>query len=413
VSIMMRIATTTLHQIGAQSVSNNLSNLYKLETQFSSGKQINSAADDPVGAVRASELSSSLRANTQFARNQTSALNTLQFTESVVGDIGDVITSMQELVTSAGNGALSAADKSGIAASMRSKLSELMNLANTRDQSGRYMFSGFADMTAPFDQTASGVTYYGDAGIKALQVSPSVTMPINISGEDLLLGVPTGNGIIETSAAASNAGGGLVDSGRVVNATAYDGSGFSLSFSNGASGLEYSVVNTTTGATVLSGQPFTSANAINIPLAAGGSAVVSMTISGTPAAGDTFTLNPSTTSNAFASMQNAIDALEGNASGTVTDTKLADVLRQTGVNLMQASDRALMVRGQFGNSLAEIQRQTDLNTRTDTDLQARKSAIVDLDYAKASAQLAQTQLAYQAAQSVYSKLGKQSLFDYL
>ena len=118
-------------------------------------------------------------------------------------------------------------------------------------------------------------------------------------------------------------------------------------------------------------------------------------------------------SDLFASLQNAIDALEGNAAGTVTNAKLADVLRQTGVNLTQASDQALMVRGQFGNSLAEIQRQSDLNTRTDTDLQARKSAIVDLDYAKASAQLAQTQLAYQAAQSVYSKLGKQSLFDYL
>ncbi len=410
---MMRIATTTLHQVGAQSVTKNLSNLYKLETQFSSRKKLNSAADDPVGAVRASELSSSLRANTQYARNQTSALNTLQFTESVVGDIGDVITSMQELVVTAGNGALSAADKRGIAASMSAKLSELINLANTRDQSGRYLFSGFNDMTAPFDQTASGVTYYGDNGIKALQVSPSVTMPINISGEDLLLGVSTGSGVIETSAAASNAGSGLIDGGRVVNATAYDGSAFQVTFSNGAGGLEYNVVNTTTGTTVLSGQPFTSASAIEIPLAPAGSAVVALAITGTPQAGDTFTLGPSTTTNAFSTLQDAIDALEGNADGTVTDTKLADVLRQVGANLMQSADQASMVRGQFGNSLAELERQTDLNTRSDTDLKARKSAIVDLDYAQAASELAQTQLAYQAAQNVYSKLGKQSLFDYL
>ncbi len=409
----MRIATNTLHQVGAQSISKNLSDLYKIETQMSSGKKLNSAADDPVGAVRASELGSALRANTQFARNQTNAQNTLQFTESVVGDIGDVITSMQELVTQAGNGALSASDKRGLAASMRSKLSELVNLANTRDQSGRYLFSGFNDMTAPFELNATGINYYGDAGIKALQVSSTVTMPINVSGSDLLLGVQSGNGIIETASAAANTGGGIVDGGRVIDATAYDGSAFQVSFANGAGGLEYSVVNTTTGTTVVSGQPFTSASAIEIPLTAAGSPVVSMTITGTPNAGDTFTLGASTTTDPFSTLQDAIAALEGNAGGTVSNTQLADVLRRTGANLVQSADQALLARGEFGNALAELERQVTLNTRQDTDIQSRRSAIVDLDYAKAAAELTQAQLAYQASQSVYSKLGKQSLFDYL
>lgn len=409
----MRIATSTLHQVGYQSISKNQSDLYRLETRFASNKRINSAADDPAGAVRAAQLASSLAANTQYARNQTNALNRLQFTESVVGDVGGVLTSMAGLIAQAGNGSLSSADKKGIAASMRSKLEELLHVANSRDESGRYLFAGFNDAVAPFENAAGGLAYYGDAGIKALPISSTMTMPLNVSGADLLLGVTGGNGIISTAAAAANTGNGLADGGRVLDATAYDGSDFQITFANGSAGLEYSVVNNTTGTTVLSAQPFVSAQAIEIPLAAAGSAVVSMTITGAPNAGDQYSLVAAPPINAFDAMREAIAALEGNAAGSMTNTRLADVLRRIGADLGQATDQVLLVRGRFGNALAELERQVDLNTRQDTDIRSRRSEVVDLDMAKAATELTQAQLAYEASQKVYSSLARQSLFDYL
>lgn len=410
----MRISTVTLHQVSVNSITQNQSDLYKYENQVSTGKRINSAADDPVGAVRATQLTSALAVNTQYASNLTSAQNTLAQTESTVGDIGDSVASMQELIIEAGNGALSASDKQTLAESLSNTMNQLLNLANTRDSAtGKYLFSGFADSTAAFSLTANGATYNGDSGLKQLAVSANVNATLNVTGNSMLMSARSGNGVIETAATASNTGTGLVDGGQVLNATAYDGSSFQLSFANGASGLEYSVVNSTTGQTVLSNQTYTAGTAIQIPLTASGSAVVSMTVSGTPAAGDSFSLDPSTTTDPFSTVKEAINALQGNATGTVSNSQLTDVLRRVGTNLSQVSDKVLAVRGSLGSTMSEMDVQTAINERQDTSLQSSRSDVTEVGTAEASSNLSRAQLAYNASLSAYASVSKKSLFDYL
>jgi flagellar hook-associated protein 3 FlgL len=410
----MRISTVTLHQVSVNSITQNQSDLYKYENQVATGKRINSAADDPVGAARAAQLTSALSINTQYASNLTTAQNTLTQTESTVGDIGDSVASMQELLIEAGNGSLSASDKQTLAESLTNTMNQLLSLANTRDSAtGKYLFSGFADSTAPFSLTTTGATYNGDSGLKQLAVSANVNATLNVTGSSLLMSARSGNGVIETTATSSNTGTGLVDGGQILNATAYDGSAFQLSFADGTSGLEYSVVNTTTGETVLSNQTYTDGTAIQIPLTASGSAVVSMTVTGTPAAGDSFTLDPSTTTDPFSTVMEAISALQGNAAGTVTNSQLTDVLRRTGTNLSQVYDKVLSVRGGLGSAMSEMETQTAINERQDTSLQSAKSDVTDVETAEAASNLARAQLAYDSSLSAYASVSKKSLFDYI
>ncbi|CAN5277955.1 flagellar hook-associated protein FlgL [soil metagenome] len=409
----MRLATSSIHALGYAAISKGQSDVYRLQAQFASQKRINSAADDPSGASRAAELTSAKAVSDQYSRNQTSAQGTLQYNESLVGDVGDLMQSIQETLLQAGNGALSTSDRAQLATQLRSQRDQMVNLANSRDASGRYLFAGFNENVAPFQLNNTGVDYFGDNGHKSLQVSSAVSMPISVSGSDLFLGVKGGNGVIQTAATAANTGNGKVDGGRVLDATGYDGANYSVAIVNGSAGLEVQITNTTTSTVVSSGTPYKDGQAISIPATAGSAAVLSISVSGTPKAGDTFTVGAAQPTNIFDSMTTAIDAIEAGNKGTLSSAAVSDTLRQVGANVSQAFDRSLEVRNHFGSSMQELERQQGVTERETDDLKARISDIVDLDPAKAATELAQAQVALSSSQQIYAGLAKQSLFDYL
>jgi flagellar hook-associated protein 3 FlgL len=411
--MIMRIATSTINDLGYRAIAKGQSDVYRIQAQFASGKRINSAADDPTGAVRAAQLQASDSVNAQYSRNQKSATSSVSYLESLTGNIGDLYGTVKESLIQASNGALSTADRKQIAGVLQARLDELANLANSQDESGRYLFSGYNENTAPISISASGTTYQGDNGVKAMQVSPSVAMPINVSGQALFMDVKGGNGVIQTSLSTSNSGNALISGGNMVNATAYDGSTFSISILAGGSGPQVQVTNTTTGNVVISGLAFKSGAAIGIPLAAGGASVMEVQLAGSPAVGDSFTIQPSGSGNPFDALRSAIDAITANANGTLSNAALNDAIRNAQANIDQSTERALQVRNTLGNSLQELDRQASINDRMNIDIQSRLGDVVDLDTAKAATDLTKAQMSLSASQQVYSKLAKQTLFDYL
>jgi flagellin-like hook-associated protein FlgL len=63
--------------------------------------------------------------------------------------------------------------------------------------------------------------------------------------------------------------------------------------------------------------------------------------------------------------------------------------------------------------MQELERQADINSRKDIELQTRISEIVDVDTIKAVTELSKTQAALEASQALYSSIAKRNLFDYL
>lgn len=403
----LRIASSTFHELGYQSIAKNQSELLKIQNQFATGKRINSAADDPAGTMRASELKAAKSVNDQYQRNQTYAQNSLNLLDGTLSDISDVMQSMRETLLAAGNATLNATDRQQYAQQLRSKLDQMLNLSNSRDEAGRYLFAGFNDAAAPFTFGGSTLTYSGDNGVRELQVSSSVDVPLNVSGQELFVDVLSGNGVIQTSGAAANTGAGLINGGSVTNASALTNENFQVQIRNVSGALVYDVVNTTTATTLVTGAAFTAGAAINVGPA------LAVSITGTPAHGDVFNIGPAQQQNIFQSIQTAITALERNAAGSISNTALSDALRIGISNLDQSFDRVLNVRNQFGNIGQELDLQADSTSRTDIDLQTRISDIVDLDPIKASTDLAQTQTNLEASQALYSRITRRTLFDYI
>ena len=91
-----------------------------------------------------------------------------------------------ELTVQAGNDTLSAPDRMVIAAEVKSLRDELLNLANTRDLNGNYLFSGNKFSSPAFVESSSGtVSYNGDYGRFEVNISDVRKMTINTLGPEL------------------------------------------------------------------------------------------------------------------------------------------------------------------------------------------------------------------------------------
>ncbi|HRN82775.1 flagellin, partial [Nitrosomonas europaea] len=83
----------------------------------------------------------------------------------------------------AGNPAFSDSERKMMAVELRGHFDELLGLANTKDEQGNYLFSGFKGNTRPFEQTANGVEYKGDQEQRLIQVSSSRQLPVSETGD--------------------------------------------------------------------------------------------------------------------------------------------------------------------------------------------------------------------------------------
>jgi flagellar hook-associated protein 3 FlgL len=207
----MRISTSMIFNNGTNGIQNLQSDWYKLQNQMSTGRRILSPADDPIGASEALLVSQSQGVNQQFLDNQATARSQLNYVETTLGSVTDNMLSIVELASDAGNTTYSAAQRSMVAEELKQRMSSLVGLANTRDGTGLYIFSGYQSTTEPFQintAAAAGVAhslgantyvnYSGDAGKTELQVSASKTMATAESGLDAFVQVKDAQGVVTT-----------------------------------------------------------------------------------------------------------------------------------------------------------------------------------------------------------------------
>ena len=181
----MRISTNTLYQNGISRISNLQAEQAKLQQQISASKRILTPSDDPVAAARALEVQQALDNNSQYASNRIVAINRLSATEATLSNVSDLVLAAQSTLASAGNPTYSDEQRGYLATELRGLRDELIGLANTRDGSGNYLFSGFQSATAPYVASATGADHQGDDGVQFVQVAAGRQMAVNEPGNDV------------------------------------------------------------------------------------------------------------------------------------------------------------------------------------------------------------------------------------
>jgi flagellar hook-associated protein 3 FlgL len=411
--------------------------LLKTQQQMSSGKRILTPADDPVASAQVLELTQSAAINSQYQASQNTAKSNLGIIDGQLSSVSDLLLRVRELGVQAGNASLSTADRKSITTELRARFDELVGIANSKDGTGQYLFSGYQSTSKPFaGSVENGVSYAGDDGQRALQVSGSRQMPVSVTGNDLFMNIKNGNGIFATSAqtAASNTGSGLIDAGSVSDPAKWNSSANSGQlevrfWKDPATATSYyDLVDATSGNSLYTGTPsatgaggsythaYNSGNAISFSgLAAPYNDFgASVTITGTPASGDIFNVNNSTSTGLFSMLADMINTVElpttiGAAGNTQRQNQLGAVL----ASLSQVEDNVSRVRSDVGSRLNELDDLESAAQGLDLQYKSRISDLESVDYNKAISDLTRQQTELQATQQSFTKIANMSLFDYL
>lgn len=398
----MRISTSTIFDLGLAGIQQQTSDMVKTQQQISTGRRILTPADDPVASARVLEVSQAKALNQQYDVNMDSASSALGLEDAILESVTNLLVDVHTTAVTAQAPSMDKTTLSGLATGLRGRYLELLGLANSTDGNGQYMFSGFKGATQPFSQTVPGdVKYIGDQGQRLIQISPTRQIAVSDAGLDVFFH-KTGNGTFETAASASNTGTGLVSAGSAT--TAYDGNSYQIKFTSATS---YDVLDA-------AGNPlappvsaaYTSGSAITV---GGGQ----FAITGAPAAGDTFTVQPSSNETLFATINNFISDLENAALNPANTTARLNNVTTALSNFKNGLDQVLKVRASVGTRMQEIDAVKvsgeDIGLQYDQTL----SGLQDLDYAKAITDLTRQETQLQAAQQSFAKIQNLSLFNYI
>lgn len=401
----MRISTNTLYQTGGAKLSDLQAQLLKTQQQIAAGRRMLTPADDPVGAARALEVSQSQSVNTQYGTNRSNARDSLNLEESSLQSVTSLIQDVQNAIVEAGNGTYDDTQRGYLATELSGRFDELMGLANSRDNTGNFLFAGYQVNSQPFLKTATGASYAGDQGQRVLQVDATRQMAMTDSGDSVFMH-KTGNGTFVTTAGAANTGSGVVDQGTITDSTLLTGHNYTVTFHIVAGVTNYDVVDTTTSTTVSSGNPYMSGSAIGFD-------GLQFNVTGAPADGDTVTIAPSTKQDIFTTLQNLINVLKTPVTDDKSKAAFTNGLNIASTNFSQGLDNILTVRASTGARLKELDSLDNLGSDKDIQYASTLSGLQDLDYNKAITQLTQQQVTLQAAQQSFLKITGMSLFDYL
>jgi len=397
----MRIGTANTYDQALEQLLRRQSELSSQQEKLTSGQKVNRASDDPTGAAQAERALIRLSRIEVDQRALEVQRNALSAAESTLGDASGLLMNARDLVIAAGNASYSAADRSTLAKQMTGLRDQLFNLANRSDSNGIALFGGLGGPSAPFADIPAGVQFQASAGQRS---ATEIAVPGAMDGQAIWMNVASGNGAFNTTLGAGNTGSLWTDVGSVVTPAipSVPIDNYTVSFTVGAGVTTYDIVDTSTATTLASGQPYLDGGAIQF-------AGLSLVAHGQPRNGDTFSLSPSTQTNVFKVLDDAIASLDTAPTGNKVAQAVALSLAQFDSSL----ERLRAARGQAGDWLNRADSITDAQGARTISLEADKSRAIDLDMVKGYSDFTKLNTGYQAALQSYAQIQKLSLFNFI
>ena len=144
----MAVVNTNISASLAQaSLARNERALSKAMEQLSTGKKINTAADDAAGLAISTRMSSQIVGLEQSVQNASDAISMIQTAESALDEITTMLLRMRELALQASNGTGSVADRDYLQDEFSRLKDEIDRIANNTEWNGRAVLNGNAGGT--------------------------------------------------------------------------------------------------------------------------------------------------------------------------------------------------------------------------------------------------------------------------
>ena len=172
--------------------------------QLSTGRKINSAADNASGLAISARMTSQIRGLDQAVRNANDAVSMVNTAEGALDEINDMLQRIRELAVQSGTGTTSSNDRVYIDAEFDHLIAEIERVSANTEWNGRAIMAGAAGGAA----TVSGVTYQ-------VGMDPSQTIAVNFGNmaSDATMASLNGFGLDATTVASA-----IAKASRVITA---------------------------------------------------------------------------------------------------------------------------------------------------------------------------------------------------
>ncbi|AWH33145.1 flagellar hook-associated protein FlgL [Stenotrophomonas sp. SAU14A_NAIMI4_8] len=396
-----RISTGMMFSQSVSLMMSKQAKLSHLEQQIATGSKIVTAKDDPVNAGAAVGLDRTLAALERMKLNAGNVQNRLGVQENTLAQVGDMMGRINELTIYANNPALAPADKQSMVTEIKAIRDNLLSLANSSDGTGRYLFGGTNDSNPPFSQVGGSVVYSGDQTQRQVEVGPDTYVRDALPGSEVFLRIPTGDGFVDGGPAAGNTGTGVLTNITRDGTDNWNGQAFSVRFTAADT---YEVLDA--GGTLVGNGTMKSGD----DLVVNG---VRLHIDGKPAAGDSFSVTPSSSRDIFGTLDSLIGALEADTGTPQTLAVQQNALQSSLRDVARAAERMIDARASGGAQLKALDNAADMRESNGVTLKTTLSQMRDLDYADALSQYQLENTALQAAQTLFAQMQQMSLFNKL
>jgi len=409
----MRVSTAQFYQQSALQMSSKSSDVNEQMAYLSSGKRVLTAKDDAVQYGTLVGYKESLANIDKYQRNITQAESHNNLQEIVFADAELLLDKINQDMLLANNGRMSTEDLQSLATQTRNNFNQLLDLANSQNANGDYIFSGYQTEKKPFSQQVDGsVNYSGDTGVNELQVAKNINIATNQTGDAAFLKVANAIGDFSVSypaPPASNTSSVAVESANITDRNAYNISAGPYTFATDPITNNLTVTDSTL--TVV----FPVLPALPAPFVAGQTISfdgIDVTLNGNPLPGDSFTISEQEEVSIFETINDAIAWMERGSVSTDQEQYQVDynaILNQLNSAMTHITSR----RVDSGIRLQVLESQKNRHLDSELNITTGKSNIEDLDFAKAISEFEQSKLALQASQQAFSKVQGLSLFNYI
>lgn len=401
----MRISTNQVFDRSLTSILESQQKLSKANEQISTGKRINSPADDPVGAASILRLKEELVQLENYDRNNTLLTNALEQEESVLEGIKTAVSRARVLTVQAGNSAI---DTSTIGLEMQQITQQVFDLMNSQNADGDYIFAGSKSNSPAYvyDETAVGnkYIYQGDGQANKIQISPSVLVASSDTGATVFEGVrgPSGATVTGGSAASPSISvgqQGAFDTFHIANYDALTATNNEYTFTVDGSGNNVVVTNALMASSVTI--PYVSGSPVNFN-------GLEVTMSGGSGTSTVVSLDPPTQKNLADTLNDFTTAL---LDTTLSDSQKQAALEEASYLLKGGYETVLNTQTSLGGRINVSESIRQSNADLELSAETIRSRIEDVDLAEAITELSKQETALQAAQATFARVTSLSLFD--
>ncbi|QQC63015.1 flagellin [Paraburkholderia ginsengisoli] len=378
---MLGINSNINSLVAQQNLTGSGSALSQAITRLSSGKRINSAADDAAGLAISNIMQTQINGLNQGVSNSNDGVSMVQTASSGLSSLTSSLQRIRQLATQATNGSMTDDDRAALQQEVTQQVSEINRIASQTTYNGMNVLNG----------TLGSVSFQVGAN-----VGQTITLNLsqNMSAAAVGSGVPQAGQTLGTFTGLSlDSAGAAVSSGAPattsINVVSDGSGGFSFTDQNNIALSSAAVSALFSGGTV-------SGNSI-----AGSGTAITLGDSGLTALGA-----------AGGSATDAAVLTQIKAYNSPTTVANVDISTQSGASMaMESIDNALSVLNNLQATLGAAQnRFTAIGTTQQaqsTDLSSAQSSIQDADFAQETANLSKAQVLQQAGISVLSQANSQ------